>query len=788
MDNTRAYDSERPPVAGPALTASCFFLAGIVAGSVFPVPPYLAALFVAAGTAALLLLLNRRLSGDLAAAAALAAAGIFVVAVQSELTGRFLPPPDMIGSTVTAEGRVTEAPRFGYGSTRFPLRVRAITDETGVRSVSGTVMCTLGGRTVDIPEGALVRVSGVLRRSRRPVESPGALRRRLDRRYRYVIISRGTDPLPGIVPGTGPGIFTALQKRLSDALERHSFGGRAAVLKTMTIGDTTDLDPETRGLFVRSGIAHVLAVSGLHLGIVAAFLHLLLRPLPISMKARNLAVAVAAVVYAGICGFRPPVVRAAILCLMLMGAMSFRRMKNPENSLFVALLVVAALQPAAVFGPSLELSFAAVWGIVTFFPTVSRYIRTHFTFRWPLTRVLEFFAVSCIAYLMTAPISAAHFGTLPLYGILSGFFAVPLTVAVVVLGVATLVLSLAGTIAALPAAAAASLAGACLGLLEKLASFTSGLPYALVAVERMPPFLPFVFFAWLFALSRFRAGPRFARAVAYIPLAYLLLATWLPLAAETSLFGGTARVVFFDVGQGDSALVYAGDESAVLIDAGPRFEDYDAGRVIVAPSLLNLGVDRLGCIVLSHTHIDHAGGLESVLEHIETERIVCRESIADSLRGLYGDIVVGVAAGDSLALPRLGMLVLSPNRGEAIGSAGGSPENNVSLVVRITAGGRNVLFTGDIERSAQAALAAWGGALAADILKAPHHGAEGLSRAFVEAVAPELAVVSCGAGNRFGHPSESTVELLGTEGGRVMRTDRDGTVVVTLPELVVEAD
>ncbi len=759
------------------MKASACFLAGIIADGLFDIP-VLAAAGILLVCAVIMPFMHRRpVTGNAAAVCLLVSAGMFSMGAANTIRGSFEPPAGTLpGDTVVVEGTVAGACRFGFGDTVFPLRCRILYGPDAGHAAGGVVRCRLPETTLDIPEGSHVRMTGTLRRIRRPYSAKEPFNPSPLSFPVWEVRARPGDHRPVSVAVAGAHHFERLRTVLSQAFDRHDFNGRGGILRAMTIGDTSLLDPGTRGGFVRAGIAHVLAVSGLHVGILTTMLYLLMRPFPLTDTKKRVAVAVLVFVYAGICGFRPPVVRALILSLMVLGAMSVNRPRNPENSLFTAFLAIAALDPHAVFGPSVQLSFAAVWGIVAFSPPLAKRMLSPL----PRSRVVRFtvnlFAVSAVAFLMTAPISAVHFGTIPLYGLAASMPAVFLAMFIVPLGFSTMLLSLGGGLLSVPAAVSARLAGWAVTMLDSVASFFSGLPKASIDAGALTASSVALLFAWLFVLSRYRAGPLFARALVYLPPGWLFIVTWLPIGTELYGADGGVRAVFLDVGQGDAAVISGfGGEGGILVDAGPRFGTYDAGRSVVLPSMHNAGVTDPVCIVLSHTHADHAGGLDTILSSYGGAALLCRESIADSLAALFGaERVIGVSAGDSISLPIGGLLVLSPPEDADARLLEGSMENNLSLVFRYAADSGSILFTGDIEPAVQRVLAAWNGRLSADVLKVPHHGAGGLDGGFLDAVSPRFAVISSGAGNRYGHPGRSTVGCLEHAGIIVVRTDRDG--------------
>jgi len=776
----------RIPLAGPAMKAAGVFAAGIIAGSCAPqciVP----ALVLSVLSAVFLWFFRRRgTPADAAAAFLLFFTGVFSFQVQRGMSGPVSIPPDTVGRMVLTGGTAAGEARYAYGNTYFTLETRCILTAADTLAARGMLPCVVYGRTVPVHEGTHIAVRGEIKRRRRPLSGRklNGLRPLSGTRSAYRLV---VDENAGgrVFFESGGSFFASLRSGLSSRLDDYDFGGYTSLLKTMTIGEKSGLPPEIRSRFAGAGIAHVLAVSGLHAGIIAVSLLSVLKLLPIRKKHRIPIVVAFMAAYAGICGFRPPVVRAVVMLSMVLYAGVLGRRKNPENSLFAALIAVLAFDPSSIFSPSLHLSFAAVWGIVTFYPPAYESVAGGRRIPKWMKHLLGLLVVSAIASVVTAPITGAHFGEIHLYGILGNLAAVPLTFCIVNLGAAAVLLAALGPAVSSLTAVVSSVTGLLLRFLVLVGGFVSGLPRATIPTSDLSV-LAAAFMAWLYILSRSRGRDALKKAAFYIPLATLLLITWHPIVGGGIGGGEKGVVMFFDVGQGDAALVSYGGKRNFLVDTGPRRGDYDAGRSLIAPSLKNAGITRLDGIFLSHVHSDHAGGIRSILESIPTERIFCRRSIADSLRRLFGTEVVGLGAGDSLAFGEGGIAVLSPAPGIEKSRFGVFPgENDLSLVIRFDMGGVRVLFTGDVEGEVQGLLSGWDGSLRSDVLKVPHHGAGGIDGRFVSMVDPEISVISCGIDNRYGHPAESTVSLLRASGSSTWRTDRDGTIIVSIPSLRV---
>ena len=186
---------------------------------------------------------------------------------------------------------------------------------------------------------------------------------------------------------------------------------------------------------------------------------------------------------------------------------------------------------------------------------------------------------------------------------------------------------------------------------------------------------------------------------------------------------------------------------------------------------------------------DHVVCFNYILENFKVDHIFCQESIKDSLESIYSSRVKGITGGDSIAFHEGGIAVLSPFLNSSIFRRSRiTGENNNSLLLRFNVCGSQILFTGDIEENAQRLMVSWGPSLKSSVLKIPHHGAKTLHPEFVNTINPELAVISCGLNNMYGHPAKTTISTLEYCGITIMRTDKNGSIVVNFPELEVLSD
>lgn len=238
---------------------------------------------------------------------------------------------------------------------------------------------------------------------------------------------------------------------------------------------------------------------------------------------------------------------------------------------------------------------------------------------------------------------------------------------------------------------------------------------------------------------------------------------------------GEMSVHFIDVGQGDAALILT-EEGSVLIDTGPT----DSGEEVAA--YIKTRTDEIDYLILSHPHEDHIGGAKDVFDTVKVKNVIMPDKTANtvSFDRLLDSIETSDAvthpatAGDSYSIGALTMDILSPANGDAFDDT-----NNISIVLKVTFGETSFLFMGDAEAEVEEELLNSGYNLDSDVLKVGHHGSSTSSTdPLIKAVSPDIAVISCGKGNSYGHPHPETINTFEEYGISVLRTDRQGSIVI----------
>ncbi len=682
-----------------------------------------------------------------------------------------------------------EVERFA-GRTRFVLMLSEVETDRALYRAVGRVLVTVRSGWVDIDCAQGAEVRGFLRRPTR-ARNPGAFD------YRSYLAERGLDAtislrssaalrsLPVRRPWRlGERAVLALRLHVRSAIEQNLQGAQAGLLLGLLLGDKTQIPTDIKEHFRAAGLSHALVVSGMHVGIVAAFVLHALHLLSLPISVRHLSTMAALIIYSLVTQLHPPVVRAAVIGCIALGGAVVERDGDAYNSLGWAALFILVLWPVSLLGLSFQLSFAATMAIVGLYQPLLQMVpgcRADQHGGWRRYMAMPL-CVSLAAQLGTTPLLALHFQQWAPIGLLANLVVAPLLAAALGLGMLAVL-----SYGAWPLLCSV-FNGANYWFLSGLVAFverSAQWPGAALSVPR-PDAVSLLVFAILLLLVPHIRAHRVARtgSVALL-LLWLNLAVW-----ERALSDRRLQVFFLDVGQGDAAVVRLPNGMVLVVDGGQRRAEYDYGERVLVPFLRAHNMGSVDVVVATHPHSDHIGGLVALLEHIPVRHYIDSGQQYDSwtarrLRSLIREQGVTyhrVAAGDSLlGMGAVGGLVLHPTAA-FVDSLGQSTRgvNNGSVALKLSYGEVDILFTGDIEGETDTALLAWGARLQAEVLKVAHHGSSTSSSArFLRAVRPDWAVISVGEFNRFGHPSSAVVTALQENGASVLRTDRSGAVILS---------
>lgn len=581
------------------------------------------------------------------------------------------------------------------------------------------------------------------------------------------------------VAGPDLAAFVELRAALGEPLRRLVPEPESGILLGIALGDRTSITAELAYAFARSGTTHLLAISGFNMTLVAAAVGAVLRG-HAGPRVRAVAIVAAVVLYSLLVGLGASVVRSAIMATATGLGLALGRRAAAANGLCAAIAVMLVLDPATLSDAGFLLSAAATGGLLAFQAPIAARLRG-------LPAIAgEGLAATLAATLPTLPIIAGVFGRISIISPVANVVAVPLFPIVMVASVATAAVGAISIDAARPLAFIAYLSALVLRVVVETAA---AVPLAAIDVPRGPltsAILLTLCAAVVIAVRRAHitlpsiALPRLRRPmmrsvfpsrrpVAAVAAVIVVIAAAAVLASAPPTF----RVRALDIGQGDAFLVEAGGKIA-LIDGGP-----DPARLLAElGASLRPWQRRIDVIALTHAHVDHGAGLIAVLDRYEIGLAVAPRGLnpgplADAWNSgiaAHGIPRADVAAGSIIRMGAVRIRVLAPNSDPLV--------DVPSLVLRLELGPVSALFSGDATEAAQADLLLAPGLLRSRIYVPPHHGAATpYATALAAAVHPEVALISAGLHNRYGHPTSETLSAL--SGVPTFRTDRDGTIEVT---------
>lgn len=730
----------------------------------------------------------------------------------SPFSDPLFPPHHVIHHTdkgpVKLFGRVDGIPYLSSGRMKFPMSVKQIWFKGEKIHATGKVRVTVSEETA-IRKGDHLEVTSKIR-SIRNFNNPG--------RFDYVRFMRfqqifGSAYIKAdkvvIIPDTSSGgwrskvdvlrAFIAARIDETDFFGKHT-ADRKTILKALLVGDKTDFTPELRDRFNRAGVAHLLAISGLHVGIVAGCAFMVFRwlfsfiPLFLrygwSKKAAALATILPVVIYGLLAGMSPSTQRAVIMVCVFLLAFPIQREHDPLNTLAIAALVILAIFPHALFSVSFQLSFTAVLGILTGLLLVPEKNKDkEHPWQSVFIKIKGFIWITVFATISTLPLIMIYFNQVPFLGILSNLVVVPVIGFVAVPVGLTALLLLPVSINA--AVFVLSVSGWFVDLGLYLVNFISALPFAAAKTITPSFFEAVLFYLFIGILINMNHFPHAKKAAALLLILALAdTAYW----ANQRWFNTDLKVTAIDVGQGSAALIEMPGGFRALYDGGGFYDNtaFDVGKRVVAPFLWQKKIAVIDLMVLSHPNADHLNGLIYIARHFHVKSFwsgnepaktkghhelirACREKgieMADfqtmdkrlKINGV--DIKILYPPADFLDMKKT-----EPQRNS----------NNSSVVIKADYGTTGFLFTGDIMSFAEDELVQASGAdIKSLVLFAPHHGSDRSSTpVFVKAVAPEVVIFSTGYLNRFHFPRPTVVNRYKKAGATLFDTSTHGAVCIS---------
>ncbi len=692
---------------------------------------------------------------------------------------------------------------------RFLLKAESIRREGRTVRTDGRIRVTAFGKSAGLAPGDRIAFSAKIRPFRN-FNNPGGFDYK-----RYMTFKKiwGAAYIPSeriviLEKASTGGIRQRVENGrlvISRFLERQAPDPAAGVLKALLVGNRTGIPAKIKTVFYRTGTGHILAISGLHIGIIAAVSFFIFRWLlsyvtPMLWgawcgKGAALLSLIPVWSYGMIAGMSPSTLRAVIMVSIFLTALLLERDQESVNTLAVAALFIVVIDPTALFSISFQLSFASVLSILLGYHRIAAWNQKKGNGRFDRLRkrLTTFVLVSFLAIVGTLPLVMRYFNDVSLVGLLGNLIAIPcIGFMVVPLGLLSVfVFPFSLTLAAICIKTASMV----LIPVVHLMSMLSAIPFA--AVKTITPSMIEItcYYAILFTLCCFPKAPdrlrKPAAGIVIVFMAILFVDTgyWV----HQRFFHPDLRITAIDVGQGSATLLECPQGKIMLVDGG-GFSDntiFDMGARVIAPILWRKKIMRIDTLILTHPNSDHLNGLLYVADHFKIGRIWSNGESA-ATKG-YADFL-RIIKNRNIPVPDYRQIPRFQNRHDIHVSLLYPPAdflsrkkterwrvvNNNSLVLKIRYGAISFLFPGDIMERAEADLVDRNGErLKSTVLFSPHHGSRYSSTPdFLEKVSPEIVVISSGWRNRTGSPHASVLKRYRERGCRTYNTAVQGAITM----------
>ncbi|WP_026893702.1 DNA internalization-related competence protein ComEC/Rec2 [Clostridiisalibacter paucivorans] len=587
------------------------------------------------------------------------------------------------------------------------------------------------------------------------------------RDYNVKIVSSGNNRLLAVIDKFKNHIINIFDEMLSPKYSN--------IMKSIILGDDRYLDESYIEKFRDFGIAHILAVSGLHIGIIAAMFMGIFRLLMININVSTVFTLGILWFYGFMIGFPPSVLRALIMFSVFMGSFTTYRRYDAINGLFFVGVLLLLINPFWLFHIGFQLSFIATLSILVFNNKLLKLLKRQ-------SYILSIISTIISVQLGIIPIVAYHFNTISYFALITNIVIIPLISFGVSIGFIMIFISILSFKLTL---ILGFILNGILYILDILMYILDKL-YIGDMIVVSPNHLE-IFIYYFSILTVFRVVDMININFNIKRFLYIIFIVIILCYSFTTILDDKIYISFVDVGQGDCAIIRKGNTTLMIDSGGSDFGNFDIGKNITAPLMLKNGIKNLDGIFITHFDADHCKAAVTVMNSLNVDNLFIGYRNPD--KKLYKDIletannnnicITTLKDGERLFLDKSFYIdVLGPSPKIANGDY---TDNNKSLVLMINAYKKRILFTGDIEKDMEYELIDKKD-IKSNILKVPHHGSSTSStKKFIKAVNPHTAIISVGK-NNFGHPNNSVLNRFRAEDIKIYRTDNEGLITIILDE------
>ncbi|MDD3569781.1 MAG: DNA internalization-related competence protein ComEC/Rec2 [Lachnospiraceae bacterium] len=568
--------------------------------------------------------------------------------------------------------------------------------------------------------------------------------------------------------------ISEFREKINEVYDRIFPNTEAGLVKAMVTGDTSGLDEDIRSLYGDAGIAHILAVSGLHTGILAFFiLFILQKCFGMNKRSSSAVVMILLLGYAVFAGGKIAVIRAVIMMEILLFGNIIYRDVDVFNSLGFAAIIILAIHPYQLWDVNFQLSFVTSCGLIL----AGNFIMGGHTFKEKLIYGVN---TGIVVNIISFPIIAWHFYKIPVFGSFANLIVLPL------IGILVGFAMISGLIGLVWIQAASFFGGTVFVILkiyEGTCRVFTAIPFSTILTGR-PQFTWIVLYYTLLLIIFFWKikGQKVAFSINLMILLVFITSNRL-------IFKNT-DVAFIDVGQGDCAVIHTFDNKTYIIDGGGKAEtDFgsNTGKKCIIPYLESRGIKKVDGVFVTHMDRDHAIGCAEAIDFYDVENVYLSNydwsddtlyNLITQIANRRGTKINYIGAGQEANInSETTMQCLYPYDTKIIDD---NNDNHGSLVLKLCVGEKSILFTGDMEGEDEMLLMLSGADVNADVLKVSHHGSKNSStEKFLEAVGAKTAVISCGKNNNYGHPSIETLWRIEDTQADIYTTSKYGCITIT---------
>ena len=682
----------------------------------------------------------------------------------------------LINKPVTLTVTVDETPRYDTDKIQATARLSSAVYKGEHVDLKGKIMVFVKGSGTDISYGDSISFKTIMELPSHSMNDGGFSYENYLRSQDVHLVCNTSD-FSVINHGTADNVSPVLVSifRLRDLLINKCgmyFGGDTlAFLKALLLGDTSNMTDELKADLSRSGISHVVSVSGMHLSIFMVILNSFLQRR--KFKGSNFIIPLLNILMAlfltALTGFSPSVKRASLMLIISNCIFMMYRESDTLQSLCYALIIMLLDNPFAICDPSLSLSVTAVLGIIFFYGNLNERLERIIKIK----TLREITVMSISAQIATFPLCVYYFNTISVLSIVTNLITLPLVPYIMgmsILFLATPISYISKFISG----------GLWLGVntILYLSRHISSLSFSQVQIG----FSRFVCILALISLIVILMRKTITCNKPYKNILYLFASTVALAMIFFTPYRNDFTVTAINVGQGDCTLIEFPSGKTMLIDGGGKYSSDNKIADIIKPYIINHGVRKIDYALISHYHTDHIKGIFELAEDFKIGCIIAPDyfneenlNATEQMLNLCEekDIPLYLANKGDTFLPDKNseVVILNPDRKYTYDT------DNCSIVAKITCYGKSLLTTGDIDYYTKSLLLETEADIKADILKAPHHGdCTPIDEEFIKAVLPNDVYICVGKNNTYGHPRQETISLLEKNNINIFRTDMDGTL------------